>query len=98
MSGNPLIQQIGRVITTQGVISHGKTLPGVRSRSRDLSSHGGVDVFYNDADVVHTLDRHDISLAALGSVFLALTSGASALSSKTTSSTSSPRALAKPRS
>src|SRR5687767_12205842 len=23
---------------------------------------GGVDVFYHDADVVHTLDRHDVSL------------------------------------
>src|ERR671910_90199 len=25
--------------------------------------NGGVDVFYYDADVVHTLDRHDVSLA-----------------------------------
>src|SRR5437899_10829250 len=24
--------------------------------------NGGVDVFYHDADVVHTLDRHDVSL------------------------------------
>src|SRR6266498_2877265 len=26
--------------------------------------NGGVDVFYHDADVVHTLDRHDVSLAS----------------------------------
>ena len=25
--------------------------------------NGGIDVFYHDADVVHTLDRHDVSLA-----------------------------------
>src|SRR5207249_3797609 len=24
--------------------------------------NGGVDVFYHDTDVVHTLDRHDVSL------------------------------------
>src|SRR5574341_313342 len=24
--------------------------------------NGGIDVFYHDADVVHTLDRHDVSL------------------------------------
>src|SRR5437764_13682129 len=29
--------------------------------------NGGVDVFYHDADVVHTLDRHDVSLAPKGS-------------------------------
>src|SRR2546422_10812606 len=28
--------------------------------------NGGVDVFYHDADVVHTLDRHDVSLSANG--------------------------------
>src|SRR2546422_9730447 len=28
--------------------------------------NGGVDVFYHDADVVHTLDRHDVSLASNG--------------------------------
>src|SRR5437667_10165990 len=26
--------------------------------------NGGVDVFNHDADVVHTLDRHDVSLAS----------------------------------
>src|SRR3989475_3607479 len=26
--------------------------------------NGGVDVFYHDSDVVHTLDRHDVSLAS----------------------------------
>src|SRR5438093_10864880 len=26
--------------------------------------NGGADVFYHDADVVHTLDRHDVSLAS----------------------------------
>src|SRR5260221_4281982 len=26
--------------------------------------NGGVDVFHHDADVVHTLDRHDVSLAS----------------------------------
>src|SRR5207249_9988353 len=26
--------------------------------------NGGVDVFYHDADIVHTLDRHDVSLAS----------------------------------
>src|SRR5919206_4324379 len=26
--------------------------------------NGGIDVFYHDADVVHTLDRHDVSLAS----------------------------------
>src|SRR5205823_4831930 len=26
--------------------------------------NGGVDVFYHDADVVHTLDRHEVSLAS----------------------------------
>src|SRR5262249_46621535 len=26
--------------------------------------NGGIDVFYRDADVVHTLDRHDVSLAS----------------------------------
>jgi hypothetical protein len=25
--------------------------------------NGGIDVFYHDADVVHTLDSHDVSLA-----------------------------------
>src|SRR5438067_3836030 len=28
--------------------------------------NGGIDVFYDDADVVHTLDRHDVSLASNG--------------------------------
>src|SRR6185295_5030988 len=28
--------------------------------------NGGVDVFYHDADVVHTLDRHHVSLASNG--------------------------------
>jgi 3-phosphoglycerate kinase len=28
--------------------------------------NGSVDVFYNDADVVHALDRHDVSLALEG--------------------------------
>src|SRR5205814_2526810 len=26
--------------------------------------NGGIDVFHHDADVVHTLDRHDVSLAS----------------------------------
>src|SRR2546425_6572951 len=26
--------------------------------------NGGIDVFYHDADVVHTFDRHDVSLAS----------------------------------
>src|SRR5947199_1740961 len=26
--------------------------------------NGGIDVFYDDADVVHTLDRHDVSLTS----------------------------------
>src|SRR5438876_3058051 len=40
--------------------------------------NGGVDVFYHDADVVHTLDRHDVSLASRQYDFRAvrLTSGA----------------------
>ena len=25
--------------------------------------NGGIDVFDHDADVIHTLDRHDVSLA-----------------------------------
>src|SRR6185503_20100623 len=32
--------------------------------------NGGVDVFYHDADVVHTLDRHDVSLARLIELFV----------------------------
>src|SRR5882762_3112054 len=30
--------------------------------------NGGIDVFYHDADVVHTLDRHDVSLASNAAV------------------------------
>ena len=26
--------------------------------------NGGIDVFHHDADVVHTLDRHDVSVAS----------------------------------
>src|SRR6059036_3142448 len=26
--------------------------------------NGGIDVFYHDADIVHSLDRHDVSLAS----------------------------------
>ncbi|MDR4479683.1 MAG: hypothetical protein R3B37_08075 [Nitrospira sp.] len=30
--------------------------------------NGGINVFYHDADVVHTLDRHDASLASKGKI------------------------------
>src|SRR5437764_8742465 len=44
--------------------------PSIGARPSSLEAkfgeelNGGVDVFYHDADVVHTLDRHDVSLAS----------------------------------
>src|SRR5437764_11857124 len=44
--------------------------PSIGARPSSLEAkfgeelNGGVDVFYHDADVVHTLDCHDVSLAS----------------------------------